>query len=76
METTLYQKLKGWHYRPGKDLTLIMRVDGEDAQVSTGILGRRTAPFPHLPLFLTAPRMGLPQDPSTESTRIVLWAEC
>ena len=39
VETTLYQKLKGWHYRPGKDLTLIMRLDGEDAHVSTFRVG-------------------------------------
>ena len=37
--------------------------------VSTRILGRRTAPFPHLSLFLTAPRMALPQDPSTDLRR-------
>ena len=30
------------------------------AQVSTRILGRRTAPFPRLSLFLTAPRVALP----------------
>ena len=34
-------------------------------KVSTRILGRRTAPF-HLSLFLTASRMVLPQDPSTD----------
>ena len=35
--------------------------------VSTRILGQRTAPF-HLFLFLTASRMVLPQDPSTDPT--------
>ena len=37
----------------------------DDITVSTRILGRRTEPF-HLSLFLTASRMVLPQDPSTD----------
>ena len=31
------------------------------AKVSTRILGRRTAPFPHTSLFLPAPRVVLPK---------------
>ena len=36
--------------------------------IRTRILGKRTAPFPHfhISLFLTPPRMVLPQDPSTK----------
>ena len=53
------------HGRLAPELDLLGLQARLGCQVSTRILGRRTAPFPTIPYFLTASRMVLPQDPST-----------